>query len=199
MQSFDIENISIFLSKIGIILIFLLMGYLLYRLICCTPKKKIVSGIPPPPSIQFFGRSRSETIAINAFANILFEKGYDWNNIKTGFRPDFLRNPNTGKCLEIDAYFPEIKVGIEYNGIQHYKFPNHVHLDNEEGKECFEKGLERDRFKHNKCKELGINLIEIPYYIDSCELKNNEWVFKKFTDKEKWIKLKTYIEKHFKD
>jgi len=35
-------------------------------------------------------------------------------------RPDWLKNPKTGRNLEIDIYFPKHKIAVEYNGKQHY-------------------------------------------------------------------------------
>lgn len=37
------------------------------------------------------------------------------------YRPEWMKNPQTGHSLEIDIYFPKSKIAIEYNGIQHYK------------------------------------------------------------------------------
>jgi len=43
-------------------------------------------------------------------------------------RPDFLRNPVTGNFnLELDCFNPELKLAVEYNGIQHYKFTPFFH------------------------------------------------------------------------
>lgn len=82
-------------------------------------------------------------------------------------RPDFLRNPLTGKCLELDGYNPDIKTKIgkglayEYNGEQHYKYVSHFHKNNGN----FIGQLKRDSFKYRKCREKGIALIVIPYYV----------------------------------
>jgi len=37
------------------------------------------------------------------------------------YRPDFLKNPKTGKNLEIDFYIPILKIGFEYQGGVHFK------------------------------------------------------------------------------
>ena len=37
-------------------------------------------------------------------------------------RPDWLKNPLTGKNLELDLYEEKDKVALEYNGSQHYSF-----------------------------------------------------------------------------
>lgn len=55
--------------------------------------------------------------------------------------------------LEIDISFPDIKVGIEVNGITHYK-PIY-------GDEKFERRVENDRLKNEEAKELGITLLTV--------------------------------------
>lgn len=59
--------------------------------------------------------SRSQDLCASIISNLLNEKPL--KNI----RPYWLRNPNTGRNLEIDMYFPNNKVAVEYNGEQHYK------------------------------------------------------------------------------
>lgn len=86
-------------------------------------------------------------------------RGHDFPSV----RPDFLRNPETGRCLELDGYCPELKLAFEYNGIQHYKFPNPFHRTRGE----FEAQQRRDKFKTERCRDLGIDLIEIPYQMNS--------------------------------
>ena len=47
--------------------------------------------------------------------------------------------------LEIDCYIPELKIGFEYNGEQHYMFPNCFHKTQEE----FEAQQQRDILKYS--------------------------------------------------
>ena len=42
-------------------------------------------------------------------------------NYIDNFRPDWLCNPSTGANLELDRYYPKLKIGIEFNGPQHRK------------------------------------------------------------------------------
>lgn len=159
----------------------------------------LVPPVPPPPSLPFFGRSRSETISINVFAHLVHKKGYNWKDIIIGHRPEILKNPKTGRCLEIDAYHPHLKIGIEYNGIQHYKFPNHIHFDTPIGKKAFDDGIERDILKKSLCKDNNIHLIDIPYWIDTCVKGSDvngeaQWVYKKSTDQEKWDSIHSFLE-----
>jgi len=82
-------------------------------------------------------------------------------------RPEWLKNPYTGKSLELDCYNVEYGVALEYNGIQHYKFPNPFHKTEEE----FIMQKQRDIAKKYMCESKGILLIEVPYYIPSENLK----------------------------
>jgi hypothetical protein len=76
-------------------------------------------------------------------------------------RPGFMSNPVTGGKynLELDCYNDELKLAVEYNGEQHYKYIPFFHRN----KEAFYNQKYRDEMKRNRCKELGITLIEVPY------------------------------------
>lgn len=74
-------------------------------------------------------------------------------------RPDFLNNPLSKKNLELDCYCEELGIALEYNGIQHYKFPNPFHKNILE----FKKQLQRDEYKKNMCRINDVLLIIIPY------------------------------------
>jgi hypothetical protein len=92
--------------------------------------------------------------------NVLFPK----------IRPDFLRNPVTGGDynLELDCYNDNLKLAVEYNGIQHYKFSPFFHRNNE----AFLNQKYRDEMKRYKCKEANIKLIEVPYTIPHNKIEN---------------------------
>lgn len=78
-------------------------------------------------------------------------------------RPRFLRNPKTGQSLELDGYNEKLGIAFEYQGEQHYSYIEHFHNNN------YNKFLlqqERDKYKKQKCEELKIHLILIPYYIE---------------------------------
>ena len=55
--------------------------------------------------------------------------------------------------LELDLYIPSLQIGIEWNGIYHYK---KVHRDN-----SYERIQSSDKKKELLCIELGINLIVV--------------------------------------
>jgi hypothetical protein len=68
-------------------------------------------------------------------------------------RPDFLKYPLTGHNLELDGYNAELAIAFEYNGSQHYQYPNVFHKSEEE----FEQQIQKDDFKRKACDEQGIN------------------------------------------
>jgi len=78
-------------------------------------------------------------------------------------RPDFLRNPVTGNSfnLEIDCFEESMKLGVEYQGRQHYEYIEFFHKN----KEHFLNQKYRDNMKKTMCKENKITLIEVPYNI----------------------------------
>jgi len=78
-------------------------------------------------------------------------------------RPNFLRNPVTGGNfnLELDCFNADLKIAVEYNGIQHYKYVPYFHKN----KEAFLNQKYRDEMKRQKCRENGIILIEVPHTV----------------------------------
>ena len=78
-------------------------------------------------------------------------------------RPKFLNNPVTGGKynLEIDCYNEELRLGLEYNGRQHYEYSSFFHKN----KEDFLNQKYRDIIKKNMCKDNNVILIEVPYTV----------------------------------
>jgi len=83
-------------------------------------------------------------------------------------RPDFLKNEITMSNLEIDCYCDELKIGIEYNGKQHYEYVPYFH----KSKDAFYNTKYRDDMKKRLCKRHGITLITIPYTIPVDRIEN---------------------------
>ncbi len=104
---------------------------------------------------------KGEDLVAEILENILSSK------IKRNIRPSFLRNPESGKNLELDCYNEEYAIAVEYNGIQHYKFPSAFHKTEKE----FYDQLYRDKLKKKLCDEAGVYLICVPYWVDNygCE------------------------------
>jgi hypothetical protein len=73
-----------------------------------------------------------------------------------------LVNPETGRKLELDCYNEDLRLAVEYNGEQHYHFPNHTDQSYEE----FINQARRDQFKAELCERYGVYLIVVPYTVD---------------------------------
>lgn len=104
---------------------------------------EIKEGCPECSKKTFVGQERTR---------LIFEA-----NFRTAFptvRPDWLKNPETGKNLEIDGYSEELKIGFEYQGNQHYD--NNTQFAGE-----LDKQLKRDELKAQLAKENGVHLIFI--------------------------------------
>jgi hypothetical protein len=86
----------------------------------------------------------------------------------TSSRPGWLKNPETGGILEIDCYNEDLKIGVEYNGIQHYRYPNIFHKTYDD----FIKQVRRDQYKHKKCDEQGVYLITVPYNVPQEKIRD---------------------------
>jgi len=105
-------------------------------------------------------------------------------------RPNFLRNPVTSNGmdsnnLELDCYNSELKLAVEYNGIQHYKYVPYFHKT----KDAFQNQKYRDYMKRDICTKNGITLVEVPYTVKVSEIKSfllqklssagyNKWMLK---------------------
>lgn len=76
-------------------------------------------------------------------------------------RPSFLRNPETGRHLELDCYNDDLKIAVEYNGIQHYEWPNFTNMS----RDAFIKQVQRDKLKVELCDRNGVFLLTVPYHI----------------------------------
>lgn len=85
-------------------------------------------------------------------------------------RPDFLRNPVTGGNynLELDCYDENLRLAVEYNGAQHYKYIPYFHKN----KEAFLNQKYRDELKRHLCKENKITLIEVPNTINVSNIES---------------------------
>jgi hypothetical protein len=74
---------------------------------------------------------------------------------------EWLRNPETGRLLELDGYNDELKIGFEYNGRQHYEWPNYTNQTSDE----FIQQRRRDIYKRKQCDVHGVYLITIPHTV----------------------------------
>eukprot|EP01114_Cavostelium_apophysatum_P024131 TRINITY_DN9358_c0_g1_i1.p1 TRINITY_DN9358_c0_g1~~TRINITY_DN9358_c0_g1_i1.p1 ORF type:complete len:418 (+),score=72.81 TRINITY_DN9358_c0_g1_i1:58-1311(+) len=66
------------------------------------------------------------------------------------------------KPMELDIYVPSLSLAFEYQGIQHYDFNENFSFE----KSQHQLRLKRDIEKRSACKNIGLELIEIPYWWD---------------------------------
>jgi len=90
-------------------------------------------------------------------------------------RPDFLKYDKTGKNLELDMFNSDLMIALEYDGVHHRKFTEFFHKSEQD----FIGQQERDKYKEEKCKELGITLIRVP---DTVKYEDLETYIKKELD-----------------
>lgn len=62
--------------------------------------------------------------------------------------------------VELDVYVEELKLALEYHGAQHYTSFFTQSMENQS---------KRDKNRRELCEQLGITLIEIPYWWDRSE------------------------------
>jgi len=82
------------------------------------------------------------------FSDLMFEENY---------RPDWLRNPETGYNLELDFWIPDLSAGIEVQGIQHQQYTPFFHRTEAN----FQAQLERDALKRQLCEQRGVCVYDV--------------------------------------
>lgn len=79
----------------------------------------------------------------------------------TSSRPEWLINSETGRSLELDCYNEELQIAVEYNGEQHYKWPNFTNQSYDQ----FIEQVRRDQYKTRMCQQHNVYLITVPYNV----------------------------------
>jgi len=141
-----------------------------------TPKKFFVFN-----ENQRVFRSLPEKLTCKVFEEFLERE------VEVNIRPNFLKNPKTGRNLELDMYDPVTKIAIEYNGATHYE---HVPFFNND----LQNQQEKDELKKKLCSDNGIILITVPYTVDAV-IPNGKGGYKyvKRTPEEKEEKIKQFL------
>ncbi len=114
----------------------------------------IIPEVPNPPKKKGRFVSRGERICCETMEKIY---GVPFTTV----RPSWLTNPETGRALELDCYNDDLKIGVEYNGEQHYKWPNYTNQSNQQ----FIDQVRRDQLKTKLCERNGVYLIVVPYKV----------------------------------
>ena len=116
---------------------------------------RVVDVVPQSTRSSSSGSSKGER-KCKEFVEFITGKKFD------KIRPEFLTNPITGHALELDMYNEELRLAIEYNGSQHYRFNAMMHQNN---RDRFQNQQYRDLLKKQMCEKHGIRLIEVPYTV----------------------------------
>lgn len=74
-------------------------------------------------------------------------------------RPEWLRNPETKRRLELDCYNEQLRLAVEYDGAHHEVWTPHFQAS----PGALEAQKRRDRYKDARCRGLGITLIRVPF------------------------------------
>jgi hypothetical protein len=97
--------------------------------------------------------------------------------------------------LELDIYYPDIKLGIEYNGAQHYRPVCFGGISKELAKENFRRQIIRDMRKKRACKEKGILLVVVPYNVYLSH-KNLCKILQKYSNRNGQHQAAQYLQQH---
>lgn len=97
--------------------------------------------------------TQGELILFRALDQLL--KGHDF--INHGYY-SFLSSPK-GYPLQLDRYYPDLKLAWEFDGKQHEEYNKYIH----KSKKNFDYYKECDRLKEKYCKQRGIVLIRIAW------------------------------------
>lgn len=97
--------------------------------------------------------TQGELILFRALDELLKEHDY----INHGYY-SFLKSPK-GHPLQLDRYYPDLKLGWEFDGKQHSEYNKYIH----KSKKNFDYYKECDKLKEKYCKEKGITLIRIAW------------------------------------
>lgn len=112
------------------------------------------------PKCGVFRKNEKSIIKLLDIYNINYKYNYYIKNL----------NKQEIKNYNVDFYFPNIDLIIEYNGDQHYKPTTFFGVSKDVAKNNFEKQKLRDQYVENFCKKENIKLI----WIDGRKYKNEK-------------------------
>lgn len=134
---------------------------------CQKQNRKIRNFFENEVRAKFGHKKVGEAWASETILYYIVTKLFPQYSVRRHYRPKFLGG------LELDIYIEELKVGIEYQGIQHYKPVKHWG-----GKAGLERGKARDKRKREICEQEKVSLI----YFEYNEGLNDELVIRKLSD-----------------
>lgn len=115
---------------------------------CRRGQPKVYSGKPRLPK-----SSKKERLVQRLMAQILPRADFILNGYYS-----WLPSPKE-QPLQLDMYFPDLRLAIEVDGRQHYEFSPYVHKT----RAAFEYQVACDRLKNSGCRARGVTLLRIRY------------------------------------
>jgi hypothetical protein len=123
--------------------------------LCAACKLKIKPKKPKSTGRRFpKNKGTTGEMAMFAVLDVILK---DFDFINHGYY-SFLISPK-GSPLQLDRYYPELKLAFEYDGQQHDKYIRYIH----KARKNFEYYKECDGLKEVLCKKKGITLIRVSY------------------------------------
>jgi len=98
--------------------------------------------------------SRLQDLFVRKVRYVFEPLGYD---VIENFRPEWLRTKSAQRPLEIDVFVPELGVGVEVHGKQHFEHVPFFHGSDDD----FERAIRLDMEKRIACTENGVFLFEL--------------------------------------
>ena len=120
----------------------------------CLDQKRVDGCKEVNVFIGFKITSTTSSASELRFKDALKEMGCKF---QSGVHPEWLVNEVTKCTMELDLYNEEKKLAVEYDGPQHYEFPNGYHKSEAE----FHAQQNRDRQKDATCARLGVTLLRV--------------------------------------
>lgn len=112
-------------------------------------------------------RSDSEAITKGIVEEMFGKQFYTVRPLFLRISKEFTRTGNREVCVELDLFNRELMLAIEYNGIQHYLYPNFC----DESEETFLYRRAYDKFKEIACRKYNVYLITVPYKVPHHKIK----------------------------
>jgi hypothetical protein len=88
------------------------------------------------------------------------------NEMFENIQRDTVLNNKIISLLKLNIYSDNLKIAIEYNGLEHYEFIHWFHKNEKD----FNKQKKKDLSKKKLCVENGIKLINVHYSLDNYEI-----------------------------
>lgn len=115
-------------------------------------KQRLPKGVRQSKKFQ---RYHSTEIKLGEILKLIFGDDKVFDSV----HPRWAFNPDTGALLEYDYAIPHLRLFVEYNGLQHFEFPNFFHKNRAE----FEAQKDRDELKRRFAVEHKWKLIIFDY------------------------------------